>query len=631
MAHDVFISYASADKAIADAVCARLEEHTIRCWIAPRDIRPGADWASSIVSAISEARALVLVFSAKANASREIPREVSQAVKHGLSIITFRIEDVAPAGALDYSLNTVHWLDAVTPPVDRHIDRLAETLRTLLDQPAAPAADTGATIQAQSPLLARCAALFAVTALALPLAPGGSGAAAIFVEFGGAVFFVLALSVLVLHDWSQRIIASVLAMPIYYGAVMLALMTDDDLPWTLNFALGGAAGAVVVTLVLAVWQRGLLRAVGYAAGAGALAGLAFVLFHVRGRGGIGSGYIGGHVIWQVLVGCTLVAYTRLRQGSMHLPRTTPWRPLLVTAALSVAWIPATARMSRVAAAGIATGARETHPVDGLSYSWVPPGEFRMGCSQTDSECNADESPQLWDVRISNGFWLGNTEVTVEAWRKVMGQMPGAALFLGRDLNPGWSGTNMPVVNVTWGEAVRYCEAVSGRLPTEAEWEYAARAGGTEARYGKVHEVAWFAGNSGAQWLETESIRGDAYSQALATNGNRPHEVDGLSSNPWGLADMLGNVGEWVTDDYGDRTYAALAEQRARPGAAAKIVDPLHTTGLSSGNQKVVRGGSWFQPARSVRASNRLAMAADSRSTDIGFRCVWNRPAGAASR
>jgi formylglycine-generating enzyme required for sulfatase activity len=272
------------------------------------------------------------------------------------------------------------------------------------------------------------------------------------------------------------------------------------------------------------------------------------------------------------------------------------------------------------------GQQEQNPADGLLYNWIPPGEFKMGCSQTDSECSADESPQLWRVRISNGFWLGRTEVTVEAWQKVMGLMPDPALFLGKDLNPGWNGKSMPVVNVNWTDAGRYCEAVSGRLPTEAEWEYAARAGSDEARFGRVQEVAWFASNSGDQWLEAESLRGDAHAQALATNGNRPHDAGLLSSNSWGLTDMLGNAAEWVADDYGDRTYEALAEQRARPGASSTIVlDPLHTTGLSSGTQKVARGGSWFQPARSVRSSSRLGIAGDTRSTEIGFRCVWNKP------
>jgi hypothetical protein len=138
MAHDVFISHASADKAIADAVCASLERHGIRCWIAPRDIRPGADWGEAIVEGIKHARVLVLVFSAGANASTQIPREVERAVSHEIPIVPFRIEDVSPHGSLEYNLATVHWLDAMTPPLEAHITHLAATLRSILSERRLP-------------------------------------------------------------------------------------------------------------------------------------------------------------------------------------------------------------------------------------------------------------------------------------------------------------------------------------------------------------------------------------------------------------------------------------------------------------------------------------------------------------
>ena len=140
MAHDVFISYAKEDKVTADALCARLEQHGIRCWIAPRDILPGRDWRVSIVEAIGSARALVLMLSANANLSSEIPKEILQATQKSLPIITFRIEDVTPAGPLSYELNSIHWLDAVTRPLERHIDSLAATLQRLLnvEAPALP-------------------------------------------------------------------------------------------------------------------------------------------------------------------------------------------------------------------------------------------------------------------------------------------------------------------------------------------------------------------------------------------------------------------------------------------------------------------------------------------------------------
>jgi hypothetical protein len=137
MAHDVFISYSSKDKPSADATCAVLESKGIRCWIAPRDITPGADWGETIVNALHASRALVLVFSTNANLSQQIKREVERAVNAGLPVIPLRIENVMPTKSLEYFLSTPHWLDAFTPPLERHLNYLADVIRHLLnDQPA---------------------------------------------------------------------------------------------------------------------------------------------------------------------------------------------------------------------------------------------------------------------------------------------------------------------------------------------------------------------------------------------------------------------------------------------------------------------------------------------------------------
>ncbi len=132
MAFDVFISHSSKDKLTADAVCAVLESRSIRCWIAPRDIQPGADWGESIIEAIKACRIMVLVFSRNANESVQIKRELDRAVHHGKSIIPLRIEDVMPTGALEYSISTAHWLDAFTPPLERHLNYLADTVEAIL-------------------------------------------------------------------------------------------------------------------------------------------------------------------------------------------------------------------------------------------------------------------------------------------------------------------------------------------------------------------------------------------------------------------------------------------------------------------------------------------------------------------
>ena len=134
MAHDVFVSYAKEDKIVADAVCATLESHAVRCWIAPRDVLPGMAYGEAIIDAIRSCRIMVLVFSSKSNASPHIPKEIERAVSAGVAVIPFRIEDVLPGKSLDYFIGSVHWLDALTRPLEQHLERLVENVQTLLSR-----------------------------------------------------------------------------------------------------------------------------------------------------------------------------------------------------------------------------------------------------------------------------------------------------------------------------------------------------------------------------------------------------------------------------------------------------------------------------------------------------------------
>jgi hypothetical protein len=132
VAHDVFISYSMKDKPVADAVCAALEAQGTRCWIAPRDVLPGMDWGGSIINAISQSRVMILIFSSNANKSTQIKREVNQAIEKEVPVIPFRIEDVLPSGSLEYYIDVTHWLDALTPPLEQHLEELAGTVNLLL-------------------------------------------------------------------------------------------------------------------------------------------------------------------------------------------------------------------------------------------------------------------------------------------------------------------------------------------------------------------------------------------------------------------------------------------------------------------------------------------------------------------
>jgi serine/threonine-protein kinase len=254
----------------------------------------------------------------------------------------------------------------------------------------------------------------------------------------------------------------------------------------------------------------------------------------------------------------------------------------------------------------AAGTARVNPQDGLKYVWIPAGTFMMGCSFGDSECNHDEMPSH-HVTISKGLWLGQTPVTVAAYRQFAGATK-RAMPAPPDYNPGWGDQAMPIVNVRWDDAVAYCTWVGGRLPAEAEWEYAARAGSTQARYGPIDAIAWYADNSGRDRLDSTRIwPSDPMKQfkRLEENGDRPHEVAQKRPNAFNLYDMLGNVWEWVNDYYSQDYYAASPER-----------DPH---GPDTGQSRVIRGGSWRDVPENVVASGRARL--DPNSGGNSFRCV----------
>src|SRR3984893_19480404 len=132
MAHDVFIFHSAPHKDVADAICAALEKGVIRCWVAPRDVRPGRSFPGEITRAIQTSKVMVLIFSRNSNNSEQVLRDVQLAVESHLPIVRLRIEDVTLSDDLRYYLSTPHWLDALTPPLSKHIGRLEDAIQELL-------------------------------------------------------------------------------------------------------------------------------------------------------------------------------------------------------------------------------------------------------------------------------------------------------------------------------------------------------------------------------------------------------------------------------------------------------------------------------------------------------------------
>jgi TIR domain len=129
---DVFVSYSSPDKSVADALVATLEKAQLRCWYAPRDIRPGKIYGDAILEGLRDSRTLVVIVSASSVASQQVLREVERAVHYGLTVVPFRIEDIKMTGSMEFFLSVPHWLDALTPPLESHLGRLVESVRGVL-------------------------------------------------------------------------------------------------------------------------------------------------------------------------------------------------------------------------------------------------------------------------------------------------------------------------------------------------------------------------------------------------------------------------------------------------------------------------------------------------------------------
>lgn len=223
---------------------------------------------------------------------------------------------------------------------------------------------------------------------------------------------------------------------------------------------------------------------------------------------------------------------------------------------------------------------------GIELVWVGPGRFKMGADNISS----DERPTHW-VTIGRGFYMGKYEVTIGQWRKVMGDLP-ARMKEGLE-EKFKSSDDLPVMRVSWDNAQEFIKRLNERdklyvyrLPTEAEWEYACRAGTTGDYHGDLKDVAWYEDNS----------RGST------------HLVGTQQPNAFGLYDMHGNVFEWCLDINHQNYNGAPADGSA------------WITGKEVGRH-ILRGGSWSKGASELRSAQRRGADAEYNSENIGFRVV----------
>ena len=244
------------------------------------------------------------------------------------------------------------------------------------------------------------------------------------------------------------------------------------------------------------------------------------------------------------------------------------------------------------------------PWTGMVLVELPPGRFTMGSAAMEAGRNDDEA--LHDVEITRPFLLGQNEVTQQEWRTVMGTAPG---------HFGTCGSRCPVENVTFADVQQFLQKLNAhatpsspgpplhyRLPTEAEWEYACRARTTGPFSTGENLTTAQANYNGRQ--PYGSFPAGEFRQKTTPAGAFP-------LNPWGLADMHGNVWEWTSDWYGPYAESASAN-----------IDPH---GASSGETRVIRGGSWLFDANSARCALRYTHAPKDKGFSLGFRVAADRP------
>lgn len=247
------------------------------------------------------------------------------------------------------------------------------------------------------------------------------------------------------------------------------------------------------------------------------------------------------------------------------------------------------------------GEIRSNPKDGQKYVFITPGTFTMGCIPNDPICGGFAKP-AHRVTLTKGFWMAQTPVTVAAYRAFAEathrEMPKTPKF-----NPNWSLTEHPIVEVNWDDAIAYTKWAGGRLPTEAEWEFAARGGAVDTLFpwgnDASHDLANFGqGTSGSD--EQGAVEGKdvwLYTSPVAS----------FPPNRLNLYDMAGNVSQWCSDWFGPSYYGVSPEKDPR--------------GPETGTLRINRGGSWKSPARFLHTSFRGTRAPDERGLTTGIRCV----------
>ena len=521
MSQVVFISYASQDKNIADLVSAKLEEKNIRAWIAPRDVPVGANFADSIISAINQCKILVLIWSQHSNTSDHVLNELNQAFEKGILIIPFRVGQVQPTNAMQYYIGRTQWLDALTPPLKKHIRVLVDTIQANLENSAAPL---------------------------LPLAgqktEGKQPAADAKKEREDRISPAEKNPVPVAKAPENESLH-----PAKAGTRPSHFPTDPAQPFVKKKGpglVGGKRVLLVESLVVLL-----------------VAALTVVVFY----------FIKNFPKFTDLFGQSDLRRTEMAAMTPGLDQSATLTPLAATP------IPTATAYDKVPP--------QISQVDGMPMVYVPAGDFSMGSASGEQ----DEKP-LHTVYL-DAYWIDQTEVTNAQYAQCVAEhgctVPFKTTAGTRDFyfwNTAYA--DYPVVYVDWQQAQDYCRWAGRELPTEAQWEKAARGpGGYMYPWGNISPTTALANYDGSFLNDTTPVC--SYPEG---------------ASPYGALDMAGNVWEWVADWYG-----------AYPSGTVS-----NPTGPTSGEYRVLRGGAFYGSKFSIRSADRLKIHPNHSDLNIGFRC-----------
>jgi formylglycine-generating enzyme required for sulfatase activity len=486
MAHDVFISYSSKDKAVADAACAKLESRDIRCWIAPRDVLAGKPFAASLLNAIRESQVFVLILSEESNRSVHVLREVSQAVDSGIPIVPFRIADIELSEEMYYYIKSIHWLDAMSPPLERHLSKLVETVQALLSVGESHPAPSG---------------------------PPSVGELTIKREISSRRFIGITAILFIAGALGWIFIQKILSEP-----------STQDTTQNTSKPQEPNSTEVIVQVTQTTDQN------------------------------------------------TPKAQEPIQIFTLPAePTSLPFEQDKFEGDFNIHMVP------------------------------IPAGSFQMGSNFGDE----DERPEH-QVYL-DAYYIDVYEVTNELYARFLNEMgnkeEGGESWLdaSRIIFQSTSGwvvdplyADHPVVMVSWHGASAFCEWRGARLPTEAEWEKAAR-GGLE---GKLYP--W------GDDLPTYTLGMENGAQ-FGDHGDTTVPVGSFAPNDYGLYDLAGNVIEWVADWYTINYYAESPSENPK--------------GPTISDSHVIRGGSWVNDAYELRVSSRHWGFPNAKYTNYGLRCV----------